>query len=134
MVERSIAAPPPDPGLLDSVFRALADRTRRGMLRRLGDGDRTISDLAGPCAMSFAAASKHVRVLERAGLVRRTVRGREHFCRLEARPLGAAQGWLAYYQQFWNERLDALDRELTAGRKRRARRVRSTGRTGGEPA
>jgi DNA-binding transcriptional ArsR family regulator len=120
MVER-LAAPRavPDPRILDGIFRALADRTRRGMLRRLGDGERTITELADPCDMSFAAASKHVRVLERAGLVRRTVRGREHHCRLEARPLADAQAWLAHYQQFWNERLDALDRELKRHRRKK---------------
>jgi DNA-binding transcriptional ArsR family regulator len=113
MVEQQAAAgstiPPPDPGVLDGVFRALADPTRRDMLRRLAGGEQTITELAEPCAMSFAAASKHVRVLEKAGLVRRTVRGRSHHCRLEAARLAEAQQWLAFYQRFWAERFDALD-------------------------
>jgi DNA-binding transcriptional ArsR family regulator len=65
--------------------------------------------------MSLAAASKHVRVLERAGIVRRTVRGRTHRCRLDARKLADAQRWLAHYERFWGERLDALDALLSAG-------------------
>jgi DNA-binding transcriptional ArsR family regulator len=99
------------PGL-DGVFRALADPTRREMLRRLAARERTITELAEPCAMSFAAASKHVRVLERAGLVHRTVRGRSHFCRLEPKPLAEAQAWLNFYESFWSERLDALESML----------------------
>lgn len=113
MVQRQIGGAstnsPPDPGVLDGVFRALADGTRRDMLRRLAEGERTISELAEPCDMSFAAASKHVRVLERAGLVRRTVQGRTHRCRLEPAPLAGAQAWLAFYERFWSGRLDALD-------------------------
>ena len=94
---------------LSLVFRALGDPTRRAMLRRLAGGERTVGELAGPFEMSLQAASKHVRVLERAGLVRRTVRGRTHHCRLDARRLAAAQRWLAYYERFWRDRLDALD-------------------------
>lgn len=105
-----------DPRVLDRIFRALGDRTRRDMLRRLADGDRTVGELAEPCDMSLAAASKHVRVLERAGLVRRTVRGRTHHCRLAAARLSEAQRWLAFYQRFWTARFDALDRMLTADR------------------
>jgi len=78
------------------------------MLRRLAAGERTIGELAEPCDMSLAAASKHVRVLERAGLVRRTIRGRTHRCRLEARPLADAQAWLSFYERYWTARLDAL--------------------------
>lgn len=94
---------------LSTVFRALADPTRREMLRRLSTGERSIGELAQPFRMSLAAASKHVKVLERAGLVRRTVHGRTHRCRLDARRLAEAQQWLAFYECFWNERLDALD-------------------------
>ena len=113
MLEQQAAgSPAPDPRVLDGVFRALADPTRRDMLRRLAGGERTITELAEPCAMSFAAASKHVRVLERAGLVQRTVRGRTHLCRLEPRPLADAQEWLNFYQGFWTERLDALETML----------------------
>jgi DNA-binding transcriptional ArsR family regulator len=93
---------------LDAVFHALADGTRREMLRRLAAGERTISELVEPFDMSFAAASKHIRVLEDAGLVRRSIRGRTHHCRLRPKPLASAQAWLAFYQRFWNQRLDAL--------------------------
>ena len=102
--------------MLDSVFRALGDPTRRAMLRRLSSGEQTVGELAEPFRMSLAAASKHVKVLERAGLVRRTVRGRNHCCRLEARRLAQAQEWLAFYQRFWPERFAALD-SLLAVRK-----------------
>jgi DNA-binding transcriptional ArsR family regulator len=102
--------------VLDGVFRALADPTRRGMLRRLAAGERSITELAEPCEMSFAAASKHVRVLERAGLVQRTVRGRTHHCRLEAARLADAQAWLAFYERFWTERFNALDSLLVSRR------------------
>src|SRR5262245_24392239 len=107
--QQAMAGVSPDSGVLDGVFRALADPTRRDMLRRLAGGERTITELAEPCAMSFAAASKHVRVLERAGLVHRTIRGRTHLCRLEPRPLADAQEWLNFYQRYWSERLDALE-------------------------
>ena len=99
---------------LDTVFHALADPTRRAMLRRLADGERGIGDLAAPFDMSFAGASKHVRILERAGLVRREVRGRTHVCALEAGPLAEADQWLSFYQRFWTERLDALEAILKA--------------------
>lgn len=79
------------------------------MLRSLAGGERKIGDLAAPFAMTFAAASKHVRVLEAAGLVRRRVAGRTHLCSIDAGPLGAAERWLRFYQAFWADRLDALD-------------------------
>jgi DNA-binding transcriptional ArsR family regulator len=97
---------------LDSVFHALADPTRRGMLRSLAGGARSIGELAAPLRMSFAGASKHVKSLERAGLVRRTVQGRQHLCRLDAARLADADEWLRFYQRFWTARLDALEREL----------------------
>jgi DNA-binding transcriptional ArsR family regulator len=78
---------------LDGVFRALADPTRRAMLRTLAAGERPIGELAAPFRMSFAAASKHVKVLECAGLVRRRVQGRRHLCRIQAAPLAAADEW-----------------------------------------
>jgi DNA-binding transcriptional ArsR family regulator len=100
--------------LLDDVFHALADPTRRAMLQRLAAGERNIGELAAPFRMSFAAASKHVRVLENAGLVRRRVQGRLHICRIEPAPLAAAEEWLRYYERFWTKRLDALDALLKA--------------------
>ncbi len=99
---------------LDNVFHALADPTRRAMLRTLAAGERNIGELAAPFRMSFAAASKHVRVLESAGLIRRRVQGRSHICRIEPGPLAAADEWLRYYEQFWTNRLDALDSLLKA--------------------
>lgn len=105
MVEQS-------PTHLDAVFHALADPTRRRMLRSLAGGELTIGDLAAPLRMSFAGASKHVKALERAGLVRRTVQGRQHFCRLDADRLAEADQWLRFYERFWTDRLDALEREL----------------------
>ena len=97
---------------LDVVFRALADTTRRGMLASLALGEKSIGELAEPFAMSFAGASKHVKVLEDAGLVRREVRGRTHICRLEAGPMASADQWLRHYERFWTGRLDALEQLL----------------------
>jgi DNA-binding transcriptional ArsR family regulator len=99
---------------LDRVFHALADPTRRAMLRALASRERNIGELATPFDMSFAAASKHVRVLEAAGLLRRKVEGRSHVCRIEPSPLAAADKWLRFYQHFWSKRLDALDALLKA--------------------
>ena len=99
---------------LDSIFHALGDATRRRMLQELAGGARTVGQLAAPFAISLAAASKHVRALERAGLIRREVRGRTHLCRLEPGPLASAHAWLGFYEHFWNERLDALERLLRA--------------------
>lgn len=97
---------------LDTVFRALADVTRRGMLANLASGEKSVGELAEPFSMSFAGASKHVKVLEGAGLIRRQVRGRTHICRLEAGPLAEAEQWLRDYERFWTGRLDALERLL----------------------
>ena len=99
---------------LDAVFHALSDRTRRAMLARLAGGEASIGDLAQPFSMSFAGASKHVKVLEGAGLVRRRVAGRTHFCRLEAARLAEANAWLRHYERFWTDRLDALEGLLLA--------------------
>lgn len=99
---------------LDAIFHALADPTRRAMLRRLSGETLTVGELAAPHSMSLAAASKHIKALERAGLVRREVRGRTHLCRLEPRPLVDAHGWLAFYERFWTERFDVLDAVIKA--------------------
>lgn len=99
---------------LDQVFRALADPTRRAMLRRLSAQQRTVGDLAAPLDMSLAAASKHIQVLERAGLVEREIQGRIHVCRLSAGPLEHLQDWLKFYERFWNQRLDTLEALLKA--------------------
>ena len=94
---------------LDSIFHALGDATRRRMLGDLASGERTVSQLAEPFSISLAAASKHIKALENAGLIRRQVRGRTHFCRLEPGPLASAHEWLSHYQRFWIGRLDALE-------------------------
>jgi len=97
---------------LDNIFRALADPTRREMIRLLAARERTVTELAAPFQMSLAAASKHIKVLERAGLLHRTVRGRKHICRLNPDALAAVHEWIRFYEGFWTERLDALEREL----------------------
>ena len=99
---------------LDTVFHALGDPTRRQMLRHLASGERTVGELAEPFAMSLAAASKHIKALEQAGLIRREVRGRTHLCRLEPGPLASAHEWLGFYERFWSGRLDVLERLLRA--------------------
>jgi DNA-binding transcriptional ArsR family regulator len=98
-----------DLAAMDGVFHALASRARRDMLARLSAGPLTVGQLAAPLDMSLAAAAKHVQVLERAGLIRRTIEGRRHICRLEPGPLASAHAWLAFYQRHWSERLGALD-------------------------
>jgi DNA-binding transcriptional ArsR family regulator len=98
-----------EPPRLDAVFHALGDATRRRMLRDLADGERSVGELAAPFDMSLAAASKHIKALERAGLVRRTVKGRTHLCRLEPRPLEDAHEWIGFYERFWSSRLDILE-------------------------
>ncbi|TIT20476.1 MAG: winged helix-turn-helix transcriptional regulator [Mesorhizobium sp.] len=97
---------------MDAVFHALGDATRRHMLRDLADGEKTVSQLAEPFAMSLAAASKHIKALENAGLIRREVRGRTHLCRLAPGPLASAHQWLSFYERFWTGRLDVLERLL----------------------
>src|SRR3954468_16475980 len=102
---------------LDRVFHALAHPARRAMVRRLAGGERYLTELAAPLRMSFPAASKHVRVLERARLVRRRVVGRTHVCRIEAGPLARASEWLEGYRKVWEAnfgRLDDLLDELKA--------------------
>ena len=101
---------------LDRTFQALADPTRRAILSRLAEGSATVGEIAEPFAMSLAAVSKHVRVLERAGLLARDVRGREHHCELAPEPLRAASAWTEAYRAFWEDRLDALERHLTRRR------------------
>lgn len=101
-----------DSHTLDTVFHALGDATRRAMLRELADGERSVGELAEPFAMSLAAASKHIKVLEKAGLVRRDVRGRTHMCSLDPVPLMRADQWIAIYRHFWTDRLDLLENIL----------------------
>lgn len=105
---------------IDTVFHALSDATRRQMLRELADGERTVGQLAEPYAMSLAAASKHIKVLENAGLVRREIQGRTHLCHLDPGPLATAHEWIAFYERFWSGRLDALEHLLTEADARKA--------------
>jgi DNA-binding transcriptional ArsR family regulator len=110
-------------GHLDVVFHALADPTRRAMLGRLAERELTIGELADPFNMSFAGASKHVRVLENAGLVTRTIQGRTHLCRLQAARLAEANAWLRRYERFWNAKLDRLEALLRADDKAKAKKI-----------
>ena len=93
---------------LDLVFRALGDHTRRAMLERLARGEQTVGELAAPYDMSLAAASKHIQTLERAGLVKRTKRGRIHYVRIDPRPLERADHWLRAYERLWDTRIERL--------------------------
>ena len=93
---------------LDKTFSALSDPTRRAILARLAEGDATVSELAAPFAMSLPAISKHLRVLEQAGLVERTKNGRVHRLHLVAQPLHDAAAWIAHYQHFWEQPLEVL--------------------------
>lgn len=97
---------------LDSIFQALSDQSRRQILLALAAGEASISELAKPLKMSLAAVSKHIQMLARAGLIRRAKRGRTHYCTLEPAALADAHAWLAFYERFWTERLDALEAQL----------------------
>lgn len=96
------------PPMLDATFSALADPTRRAILSRLALGGATVTELARPFDVSLPAISKHLRVLEDAGLMARERRGRTHHCRLVAAPLRAASDWLLFYQRFWEGSFDSL--------------------------
>ena len=91
---------------LDRVFHALANRTRRALLQRLKTGAAKVTDLAEPFGVSLNAISKHLIVLEEAGLIRRTIYGRVHSCAFEAGPLATADEWLGTYEDFWTGQLD----------------------------
>lgn len=117
---------------LDRVFRALAHPARRAIVRQLSVGERSLSELASPLKMTFPAASKHVRVLEAAKLIRRRVQGREHRCSLMALPLKEATLWTEQFRRNWEARFEALDvllDEMKAeerGRSRRGSRGRAS--------
>jgi DNA-binding transcriptional ArsR family regulator len=115
------------PDRLGATFAALADPTRRAILARLASGQASVTELAEPFAMSQPAISKHLKVLERAGLISRGQDAQRRPRRLEARPLAEATRWLEGYRRFWEgnyQRLDALLEELKAGPKKRPRRKR----------
>jgi len=98
---------------LDSVFNALCDPTRRAILARLTDTDARVTDIAAEFPISLNSISKHIRMLERAGLVRRSIAGREHLLSLEAAPLAEAAMWIEHYRRFWEGRLAALEAYVT---------------------
>ena len=102
---------------LDGTFAALADSTRRDILVRLTEGERTVGELAAPFRMSLPAVSKHLRVLEDAGLIVRERDGRVRRCRLEPKPLASALEWMASYGAFWEDQFDSLERFLAEQRK-----------------
>jgi DNA-binding transcriptional ArsR family regulator len=106
---------------LDGVFAALADPTRRAIVARLSRGECSVTDLAQPFDISLPAISKHLRVLEGAGLLARRKEGRVHRCRLVARPLRSAEDWIGRYRQFWEKRLDALTEYLDESQRKEER-------------
>ena len=112
------------PAELDRVFSALADPTRRAILRRLTHRPATINEIARPFPVSLNAVSKHVMVLERAGLLHREIKGREHHCWIEPRPLREADEWLEHYRQFWEQRMDALEAYVARKSGASKRRIR----------
>ena len=107
---------------MNAVFHALAHDARRDMLHRLASGELSVGELAAPLSMSLAAASKHIMVLQQAGLIRRHIRGRCHVCRLESGPLASASSWLDFYERFWSERLDALSDVIQSTSKERKKK------------
>ncbi|MBY0506979.1 MAG: metalloregulator ArsR/SmtB family transcription factor [Bryobacteraceae bacterium] len=113
------------PNPLDATFAALADPTRRAILARLSRGDASVTELAGPFTMTQAAISKHLKVLERAGLIARDRDAQRRPSRLVAQPLAEASGWIEEYRQFWDtsfRRLDGLLDELQVEKKRGSKR------------
>ena len=100
--------------VLDLAFAALSDPTRREIVQRLAKGDARVTDLAQPFDMSLNSVSKHIRLLERAGLVRRRIAGREHYLTFDPRPLDDASAWIERQRTAWSKRLDALEAALHA--------------------
>jgi DNA-binding transcriptional ArsR family regulator len=104
---------------LDNVFNALSDPTRRAILARLTETDARVTDIAAEFPISLNSISKHIRMLERAGLVRRSIAGREHLLSLDAAPLSEAAMWIEHYRRFWEGRLAALEAFVTKQQKRK---------------
>ena len=109
LVMQSIGYAPTVPTSLDTTFAALADPTRRAILARLTVGEASVTEIAGPFAMSQPAISKHLKVLERAGLVSRSREAQRRPCRIQAAPLAEASSWLGTYRQFWEASFNRLD-------------------------
>lgn len=107
---------------MDAVLGAVADSTRRAILARLAAADARVTEVAADFPISLNSVSKHIRMLERAGLVRRTVHGRDHVLSLEAAPLAEAAEWIAFYRRFWDERLEALEKFVKQKHKRPKKR------------
>jgi len=107
---------------MDNLLGAVADSTRRAILARLATGDARVTEVAADFPISLNSVSKHVRMLERVGLVRRAVRGRDHVLSLDAAPLAEAAAWIEHYQRFWEDRLGALDKFVTNKRKQNSKR------------
>ena len=104
---------------LDGIFNALCDPTRRAILARLTDSDARVTDIAADFPISLNSISKHIRMLERAGLLRRSIVGRDHVLTLNAGPLADAQAWIEKYRRFWEGRLAALDAFVTSKKRKR---------------
>jgi DNA-binding transcriptional ArsR family regulator len=104
---------------LDGVFNALCDPTRRAILARLTDTDARVTDIAADFPISLNSISKHIRMLERAGLVTRSVQGRDHVLSLNAGPMADAAEWLEHYRRFWEDRLAALEKFVTSRKRKR---------------
>ena len=107
---------------LDEVFGAMSDATRRAILARLSESDARVTELASAFPISLNSTSKHIRILERAGLVTRSVQGREHVLSLNAAPMAEAAGWMEYYRRFWEDRLASLERFVVNKRNKDKRR------------
>jgi DNA-binding transcriptional ArsR family regulator len=104
---------------LDAVFSALGDPTRRAILARLQNSDARVTDIAGDFPISLNSVSKHIRMLERAGLLRRSVSGRDHMLSLNAAPLAEAAAWMEHYRRFWEDRLVALETYILDKKRKR---------------
>jgi DNA-binding transcriptional ArsR family regulator len=116
-------------GDLNATFAALADPTRRAILARLASGEASVTDLASPFKMSLPAVSKHLKVLERAGLIARSREAQWRPCRLDASPLKDASDWLEHYRRFWEESFDRLEEYLRDLQKRESqKKEKSNGR------
>jgi DNA-binding transcriptional ArsR family regulator len=113
MVEQGHSGVAVEDHRLDAVFAALADPTRRAIVRRLVSGEATVSELAAPFTISLQAVSKHLQVLEHAGLVTRTRRAQERPCHLRPEAMASASAWLGDYRQLWETSFDRLDEHLT---------------------
>ena len=117
----------PDP--LSQLFAALADPTRRAILARLSKGEATVNELAEPFDVTLPAISKHLKVLEKAGLIERTRDAQYRPCRLQAAPLRDAADWIGYYRQFWEESFDRLDAYLKSVTSRQKKRGKKNARS-----